>query len=47
MGKILTLEEVKNNIEVQTYLKHADYVFAILWYKKHGFRHAIYSANIA
>ncbi|MDR1418008.1 MAG: hypothetical protein LBI80_02470 [Endomicrobium sp.] len=47
MGQILTFEEIKNNIEVQTYLKHADYAFAAMGYKEHGFGHALYSANIA
>jgi hypothetical protein len=34
MGQILTFEEIKNSVEVQTHLKHAD----------HAFAHALYSA---
>lgn len=47
MSQLLTFEEIKNNHEIQTYLNHADYAFASMGYKEHGFAHALYSANVA
>ncbi|MDR3125383.1 MAG: HD domain-containing protein [Endomicrobium sp.] len=47
MKQILTFEEIENNVEVQTYLKYADYAFSSMGYKEHGSSHALYSATVA
>lgn len=47
MGQILTFEEIKKNVEVQTYLKYADYAFSSMGHKEHGSSHALYSATVA
>jgi metal-dependent HD superfamily phosphatase/phosphodiesterase len=47
MQQTLTFDEIKNNAEVQTYLKYADHAFSCMGYKEHGLGHALYSATVA
>jgi uncharacterized protein len=47
MSKIITFEDIKNDTEVQAYLKAADDNFAAVGYKEHGLRHAELGGNIA
>lgn len=44
---LLTFDIIKNNKEVNTYLKYADEIFAAIGYKEHGLRHAEKTANTA
>jgi metal-dependent HD superfamily phosphatase/phosphodiesterase len=45
MKKYLTFEEIKNNLEIKTYLEFIDNTF--IEYKEYGMGHALYSAKIA
>jgi metal-dependent HD superfamily phosphatase/phosphodiesterase len=47
MNEELTFHEIKNNPEVQAYLKFTDKAFAMMGYKEHGKDHALYAAEIA
>ncbi|MDR1523487.1 MAG: hypothetical protein LBS29_06040 [Endomicrobium sp.] len=47
MKQLLTFEEIKDNVEIQTYLKHTDFAFATMGYKEHGLGHALYCASLA
>ena len=47
MGKIITLEDVKNDPAVQAYIKRADENLAMVGYTEHGPRHCGLVAKIA
>lgn len=44
---MVNFEEIKNNREIQIYLKTADDNFVAIGYKEHGLRHAEISAKVA
>jgi hypothetical protein len=44
---MITLEQIKNNKEVQIFLDTADKNFTAIGYKEHGFRHAEISALVS
>lgn len=47
MTKVVTLEEVKNNLVVKNFIEASNEYLRLIGYTEHGFRHVSYVSNLA